>query len=84
MPLDVIGERIECAFNSRTVTFIGGGNAEPRKIGGSKHIRSEQAVQIATLDASVSGDRALRCAVDESKGSYAVGSLGAAHLEVRA
>src|ERR1700757_1779405 len=81
MHLDVIGQRIERAFNPRAITFVRSNDAEPCEISAAKRIGREQAMQIAALYAAVGGDRSFWRAIDEGKGTSAVASLGAADMD---
>ena len=67
MTFDVIGERIERALDAFTVMQVCGRNIHSREKCPAKTVRRKQAVQIAAVHATVSGNGAFARAVENGE-----------------
>src|ERR1700746_3159867 len=81
MLLDVIGERIEGAIDLCIMALISCSYPKPHQNRAAEPARSEQAVQIAAMHASICGHRTFALAVDTREGPLAVFSLGAPDVD---
>src|SRR5271154_4733469 len=81
MLLDMRGERIECAFHSCAIAFIGGGDAEPRKESTAEIVRCKESMQITAMHASVRGDCAFRCSINKRKRPHSIPTFGPADMD---
>ena len=76
MRLDVIGERVERAFDPGAIVLVRRRHAEPREKGAAEEVGREEAVQIGAMHESIGGDGAFRLSINEGKRPRAVGALG--------